>query len=131
VLTVWSCEKAVGKQEMFQFKVSCFCRGDNTESGRRKANIQELGHYCGGHNLDENDVVEADAVERVEQCKITLYLMHFDHPLKYVSDGDMLTLVRKVSVTAIMAPRLSDGWPPVRICQEWGAGQPMATYIPQ
>ena len=96
---------------MFQFKVSCFCGGDNTESGRRKANVQKLGHYHGGRNLDE-----ADAVELVEQCKTALYLVCFDHPLEYVFGGNMLTLARKVSATAMMASRLSDGWPPVRIC---------------
>ena len=123
---VWLHEKATGKQEMFQFKVSCFHGGDNTESGRRKANVQKLEHYRGGCNLDK-----ADVVELVEQCKTALYLVHFDHPLKYVFDSDVLTLACKVSVMAMMAPRLSDRWPPVRICQEWGAGQPTATYILQ
>jgi hypothetical protein len=41
-------------------------------------------------------VVEADAVERVEQRKTALYLVRFDHALEDVFDGDMLALARKV-----------------------------------
>ena len=60
----------------------------------RGRHIQELGHDSGRGDLDQNDVVEPDAVERVDQCKAALDLMRFDHALEDVLDRDMFTLVR-------------------------------------
>jgi hypothetical protein len=58
--------------------------------------VQKFRHDRGGRNLDEDNVVEADAVERVEQRKTTLDLVCFDHSLENVFDGDMLTLTCEV-----------------------------------
>jgi hypothetical protein len=41
-------------------------------------------------------MVEADAVERVEQREATLDLVRFDHALEDVLDGDAFTLARQV-----------------------------------
>lgn len=60
------------------------------------AYAQELGDDCGRGNLDKDDVVEADAVERVEQREATLDLVGFDHALQDVLDGDALTLACQV-----------------------------------
>ena len=58
--------------------------------------VQELGHDGGRGDLDEDDVVEADAVERVEQREAALDLVRFDHALEDVLDRDALTLARQV-----------------------------------
>ena len=41
-------------------------------------------------------MVEASAIERVEQCEATLDLVHFDHALGDVLDDDVLTLACQV-----------------------------------
>ena len=87
------------KQEKCRFNVALSRGGkggNNAESRRRKVDVQKLGHYRGGRDFDKDDVVEADAVERVEQRKTALYLVRFDHALEDVFDGDMLALARKV-----------------------------------
>jgi hypothetical protein len=58
--------------------------------------VQELGHDGGRGDLDEDDVVEADAVERVEQREATLDLVRFDHALEDILDRDALALARQV-----------------------------------
>ena len=58
--------------------------------------VQELGHDGGRGDLDEDDVVEADAVERVEQREAALDLVRFDHALEDVLDGHALTLACQV-----------------------------------
>ena len=60
------------------------------------AYAQELGDDCGRGNLDKDDVVETDAVERVEQREATLDLVGLDHALQDVLDGDALTLACQV-----------------------------------
>jgi hypothetical protein len=67
--------------------------------GRRMhedAYVQELGDDGGRGYLDEDDVVEADAIERVEQREATLDLMRFDHALEDVLDSDTLALACQV-----------------------------------
>jgi hypothetical protein len=54
--------------------------------------VQELGHDGGRRNLDEDDVVEADAVEGVKQREDALDLIRFDHALEDVFDRDVLAL---------------------------------------
>lgn len=58
--------------------------------------LQELGDDCGTRNLDEDDVVETNAVERVEQGKATLNLVRFDHAFEDVANGKRLTLASEV-----------------------------------
>lgn len=41
-------------------------------------------------------MVEADAIERVEQREATLYLVRFDHALENVLNGDALALACQV-----------------------------------
>jgi hypothetical protein len=62
----------------------------------KKPYVQKLRYDSSGRDLDEDDVVEADAVERVQQCKTALDLVRFDHALEDVFDGDMLALACKV-----------------------------------
>ena len=58
--------------------------------------IQKLGDDGGRRHFDEDDVVEADAIERVEQREAALDLVRFDHALEDVLDGDMLALAREM-----------------------------------
>jgi hypothetical protein len=53
-----------------------------------------LGHDGGRGDLDQDDVVESDAVERVEQREATLNLVRCDHALEDVLDRDVFALVR-------------------------------------
>ena len=60
------------------------------------AYVQELGDDGGRGYLHKDDVVEADAIERVEQREATLDLVRFDHALEDVLDGDALALACQV-----------------------------------
>ena len=64
--------------------------------GTWRRDVQELGHDGGRGDLDEDDVVEADTVERVEQREAALDLVRFDHALEDVLDRDGLALTRQV-----------------------------------
>jgi hypothetical protein len=55
---------------------------------------QEFGHDGGRRNLDEDEVAEVDAVERVKQREDALDLVSFDYALEYVLDRDVLALAR-------------------------------------
>jgi hypothetical protein len=74
---------------------SVLCWGDG---GRKWAHgdVQELGHDGGRGDLDEDDVVETDTVERVEQREAALDLVRFDHALEDVLDRDGLAFTRQV-----------------------------------
>ena len=54
--------------------------------------VQELGDDGGRGYLDEDDMVEPDAVERVEQREAALDLMRLDHALEHVLHSDVLAL---------------------------------------
>ena len=58
--------------------------------------VQELGDDGGRSYLDEDDMVEPNAVERVEQREATLDLMRLDHALEHVLDGDVFALAGQV-----------------------------------
>ena len=47
-------------------------------------------------HLDEDDVIEADAVEGVEEGKASLNLMRLDHGLKDIANSERLTLAGEV-----------------------------------
>ena len=66
------------------------------EEGGGTGDVQELGHDGGRGDFDEDDVVEADAVERVEEREAALNLVRFDHALEDVLDRDALALARQV-----------------------------------
>lgn len=53
---------------------------------------KEFGYYCSRSNLDENYVVEADSIERVEEGKTALNFMGLDHCLEDVTNGQRLSL---------------------------------------
>lgn len=65
-------------------------------SALSEARLQELGDDCGTSNLDEDDVVETNAVERVEQGKTTLNLVRFYHALEDVVNCERLSLTSEV-----------------------------------
>ena len=50
---------------------------------------EHLGDDGGGGDLDEDDVVEADAVEGVEQREAALDLVCLDHALEEVTDCEV------------------------------------------
>lgn len=60
------------------------------------AEAEELGDDGCGCNLDEDDVIEADAVEGVEEREATLDLVGLDHGFEDVLDGQGLALAREV-----------------------------------
>ena len=66
------------------------------DSDWERGDVQELGHDGSRCDLDEDNVVEADAIERVEQCETALDLMRFDHALEDILDRDGLALARQV-----------------------------------
>lgn len=53
---------------------------------------EHLGDDGGGGNLDEDDVVEADLVVRVEESEAALDLVGLDHALEDVTDGELLAV---------------------------------------
>src|SRR5229473_464826 len=57
---------------------------------------QELGDHGSRGYLHEDDMVEANAIERVEQREATLDLVRFDHALENVFDGDAFVLACQV-----------------------------------
>lgn len=57
---------------------------------------QELGHNGGGGDLDQDDVVETNAVVGVKKGESSLDLVGLDHGLKDVVDGEGLTLAGEV-----------------------------------
>lgn len=58
--------------------------------------LQQLRHDGSAGYFDEHDVVETDAVERVQEGKATLNLVCLDHALKNVTDRQRLTLPREM-----------------------------------
>ena len=61
-----------------------------------KRGLQQLRYDGSAGHLDEHDVVETDAVERVQERKAALNLVCFDHALEDVMDGQRLTLTREM-----------------------------------
>lgn len=53
---------------------------------------EKFGYYGSRSNLDKNDMVKADSVERVEEGKAALDFMGLDHCLKDVTDRQRLPL---------------------------------------
>lgn len=72
----------------------CDKRVNNDTSARSvpRRYVQEFGHNCGTRNLDEHYVIQADAVERVQESKLSLDLVCLDHTLKNIADGKRLSL---------------------------------------
>lgn len=57
---------------------------------------QQLRHDGSAGYFDEYDMVETDAVERVQKGKATLNLVRLDHALEDVTDRQRLTLPREM-----------------------------------
>lgn len=57
---------------------------------------EELRDDSGGSNLDKNDVVETDTVERVQEGKAALNFVSLDHGFENVADTQRLALASKV-----------------------------------
>lgn len=71
------------------------CLGHSVD-GLVTVKTQHFRHYCCGSNFDQNDVIKANSVERVEECEAALDLMGLDHSLEDVADFEWLPLTRKV-----------------------------------
>jgi len=65
-------------------------------NGETWGDVQELGDDGGRGDLDQDDVIESDAVERVEQREAALDLVRFDHALEDVLDRDVFALACQV-----------------------------------
>ena len=59
--------------------------------GRRR-HSHHLGHHRSASNLDEDDVVETDTVERVQEGEAALDLVRLDHGLENIAHQDRLAL---------------------------------------
>ena len=71
------------------------CLGDGI-NGLVTVETQELGDNRGTGDLDEDDVIETDAVEGVEEGEASLDLVSLDHAREDVMDGELLTLTGEV-----------------------------------
>lgn len=58
--------------------------------------LQKFGHDGGTCDLDKNDVIQAYAIEGIQEGKLALYLVGLDHGLEYVTDSQHLALARQV-----------------------------------
>ena len=58
----------------------------------RLRHSHHLRHHRSASNLDEHDVVETNAVERVQQGETALDLVGLDHGLENVAHRDRLAL---------------------------------------
>ena len=67
------------------------CLGDSV-NGLVTVKTQELGDNRGTGDLDEDDVIEADAVEGIEEGKAPLDFVSLDHAREDVMHGELLTL---------------------------------------
>jgi len=83
--------------------------------GGHWGDVQELGRDGGRGDLDQDDVIESDAVERVEQREAALDLVRFDHALEDVLDRDVFALARQVVRDGEDGPEIV-GW--VAPCKE-------------
>ena len=83
--------------------------------GRHWGDVQELGDDGSRGDLDQDDVIESDAVERVEQREAALDLVRFDHALEDVLDRDVFALARQVVRDGEDCPEIV-GW--VAPCKE-------------
>lgn len=61
-----------------------------------KRGLQQLRYDGSAGHLDEHDVVETDAVERVQEGKATLNFVRLDHALEDVTDRQRLALTGEV-----------------------------------
>lgn len=71
------------------------CLGDRVD-GLVTVETQELGDNCGTGNLDEDDVIETDAVEGVEEGEAPLDLVSLDHAREDIMHGELLTLTSEM-----------------------------------
>jgi hypothetical protein len=71
------------------------CMADNVD-GLVAGKAEKLGDDGSGGDLDEDDVVETDAVERVLEREHSLDLVGLDHALEHVSDCQRSTAVGNV-----------------------------------
>ena len=69
--------------------------GDGVD-GLVTVETQELGDNGGTGDLDEDDVIETDAVEGVEEGEASLDLVSLDHARENVMDGEFLALTGEV-----------------------------------
>ena len=67
------------------------CLGDGINS-LVTIEAQKLRDNCGTGDLDEDDVIETDAVEGVEEGEASLNLMSLNHTREDVMYGELLTL---------------------------------------
>lgn len=58
--------------------------------------LQHFANHRGRSNLDEDDVIQSNAIERVQECKLALNLVGFDHALQNVLDSHRLSLPREM-----------------------------------
>ena len=80
--------------------------------------VQHFADNSGACNLDENDVVETNAVEGVEERDRALDLVRLDHGFEDVVHGEFLALAREVvsdgqdgaKIVGGMAPCSSGGF---------------------
>lgn len=73
------------------------------------AEAEHLGDDGGGGNLDQDDVVEADLVVRVEQSQAALDLVGLDHALEHVADGEDLAASQVAAGLVGAVDPVSDG----------------------
>jgi hypothetical protein len=64
--------------------------------GARDADVQEFTDDGRARHLDKYDVIEADAVERIEEREAALNLVRLDHSFKDVVHGKRLALAREM-----------------------------------
>jgi predicted restriction endonuclease len=62
----------------------------------RSESLQHLGDHGRGRDLDKDDVIKTDAVERVQQRQAALDLVGLDHAFKDIFDSHVLTGAGKV-----------------------------------
>ncbi len=70
---------------------------------------EELGDNSSGCDLDQNDVVEANLVVRVEKRQASLDLVGLNHGLEDLLDGDNLAVAQVPSSTVGAGNPVSDG----------------------
>jgi hypothetical protein len=58
--------------------------------------VQQLRNHCRASNLDQYDVVQANAVERVQKCQGTLDFMGLDHAFEDIPYSQALSLTSEV-----------------------------------
>jgi hypothetical protein len=75
---------------------------------------EEFGHNRGRSDFDENHVVKADSIERVEEGKAALNFMGLDHSLKNVADRQRLSLACQMIGNSQNGPKVVGWMTPLR-----------------